>query len=73
MAIPDAQKGEQLVLLTEQVEAVRNALLAHAHTRGIAEIHVPRQLVVARRLPLLGSGKTDYTAARDHVNRELGI
>ncbi len=63
VAVPDARKGEALVLLTTQPGAVPGALLAHARASGAAEIAVPRVVQVVDALPLLGSGKVDYPAA----------
>jgi acyl-[acyl-carrier-protein]-phospholipid O-acyltransferase/long-chain-fatty-acid--[acyl-carrier-protein] ligase len=37
-------------------------LLAAARERGIAEIMVPREVMVLDNLPLLGTGKIDYPA-----------
>ncbi len=63
VAIPDGRKGESLVLLTTRSDATAASLLAHARTRGAAEIAVPRTVRVVPALPLLGTGKVDYTAA----------
>jgi acyl-[acyl-carrier-protein]-phospholipid O-acyltransferase/long-chain-fatty-acid--[acyl-carrier-protein] ligase len=64
VTLPDAQKGEQLVLLTTQPEAARAELLARAKADGVGEIGVPRKILTVPRLPVLGTGKTDYTAAK---------
>lgn len=61
-ALPDPRKGEQVVLLTERPGARRDELLATAKARGIAEVMVPKAVLVVGTLPLLGSGKTDYPA-----------
>jgi acyl-[acyl-carrier-protein]-phospholipid O-acyltransferase/long-chain-fatty-acid--[acyl-carrier-protein] ligase len=63
VAMPDARKGEALVLLTTQRDATASALLAHARQGGTAEIAVPRAVRVVAALPLLGTGKIDYVAA----------
>ncbi len=63
VALPDARKGEQLVLITERADAARDALLAFAGTRGIPELMIPRTIVPVEKLPLLGTGKIDYRAA----------
>jgi acyl-[acyl-carrier-protein]-phospholipid O-acyltransferase/long-chain-fatty-acid--[acyl-carrier-protein] ligase len=63
VSLPDPRKGEQLVLLTERADASRDALLAFAGTRGIPELMIPRTIVPVEKLPLLGTGKTDYRAA----------
>ncbi len=63
LAVPDARKGEQLVLLTTQPGAVVRDLLAEARARGVPELQVPRTIHVVAKVPVLGSGKTDYPAA----------
>ncbi len=60
----DPRKGEQLVLLTTQPEAATRDLMVFARTRGVPELAVPRMVRVVNRVPLLGSGKTDYPAAQ---------
>ena len=62
VSIPDGRKGEALVLVTTQPGATTPALLAQARSQGVAEIAVPRIVRVVASLPLLGSGKIDYTA-----------
>ena len=64
VSVPDPQKGEQLVLITEQAGAERAELSAFARQDGIGEISVPRQIVITTAVPLLGTGKIDYAAAR---------
>jgi len=64
VALPDARKGEQLVLLTEREDAPRDALSAHARAEGASELMVPRQIFTVDKLPLLGSGKADHPGAR---------
>jgi len=63
VAKPDGRKGESLVLLTTQADATSGALLAHARSRRMAEIVVPRIVHVVDMLPLLGTGKIDYVSA----------
>ena len=72
VALPDAQKGEQLVLLTSQAGASRADLLARAREEGVGEIAVPKRIVVSKAMPLLGSGKVDYPAAQRLVEQEIG-
>ena len=64
VALPDPRRGEALVLVTEQENARRAELLAHAQARGVPEIFVPRTILFTKKLPLLGSGKTDYPAVK---------
>lgn len=63
IAIADARKGEQVVLLTTVKDADRGDLLRQAQSDGVAEICVPRQVFHAANMPVLGTGKIDYVAA----------
>lgn len=69
VTLPDPQKGERVVLLTEQRDATRQALAAFAKRRGIAELAIPRTVLFIKPLPLLGSGKIDYRAAQEIAQR----
>ena len=64
VTLPDPKRGEQLVLVTEQPEASRSALIAAAQASGIPELFVPRAIVPVAKIPLLGTGKIDYVTAR---------
>ncbi len=65
VALPDARKGEQLVLVTEKPDADRESLLARAKADGFAELWIPRAVLVVGAIPVLGSGKIDYTATQE--------
>jgi acyl-[acyl-carrier-protein]-phospholipid O-acyltransferase/long-chain-fatty-acid--[acyl-carrier-protein] ligase len=62
VAVPDAKRGEQLVLVTEQRDANRAALAAAAREAGLPEIFVPRTIVPVDAIPILGTGKIDYVS-----------
>ena len=62
ISLPDARKGERLILVTDRQDADVSALLAHAQSLGAPELAVPRRIVKAPEIPVLGSGKTDYVA-----------
>ena len=62
VAVHDARKGEALMLVTTQQDATVRVLLDHARGRGLSEIMVPRQIHIVPKIPLLGSGKTNYPA-----------
>ncbi|MGI9373296.1 MAG: acyl-[ACP]--phospholipid O-acyltransferase [Hyphomicrobiales bacterium] len=61
--LPDAKKGEQLVLITTRKGLARKDLTDMGKKSGLAELWVPRQIVEVDEIPLLGSGKTDYVSA----------
>lgn len=71
VALPDARKGEQVVLVSEYENANRDELLKVARDKGIAEIMVPKLLLVVNEIPLLGTGKTDYPAVEALALAEL--
>jgi acyl-[acyl-carrier-protein]-phospholipid O-acyltransferase/long-chain-fatty-acid--[acyl-carrier-protein] ligase len=64
LAIDDANKGEQLVLMTTQQDAERKALQSYAKAHGVNELQVPKQYVIVDEIPLLGTGKINYPAAQ---------
>jgi acyl-[acyl-carrier-protein]-phospholipid O-acyltransferase/long-chain-fatty-acid--[acyl-carrier-protein] ligase len=58
-AVPDARKGERLVMLTQQPNPTRSEFQQFARSRGASELMVPAEVVFMEKLPLLGSGKVD--------------
>jgi acyl-[acyl-carrier-protein]-phospholipid O-acyltransferase/long-chain-fatty-acid--[acyl-carrier-protein] ligase len=64
VAIPDAKKGEALLLITNAPEITRSWLLTAAQRLGINNLLIPQKVHVVEAIPLLGSGKVDYGAAQ---------
>ncbi len=62
LAVPDARKGEALMLVTTRAGATIADILAQARARGVPELSVPRTILERDTLPLLASGKIDYPA-----------
>jgi acyl-[acyl-carrier-protein]-phospholipid O-acyltransferase/long-chain-fatty-acid--[acyl-carrier-protein] ligase len=71
--VPDARKGERLVLVTTRGDAKRADLLAFARARGASEMMVPADVLVMDRLPLLGSGKIDNIALTQLVRERAKL
>ena len=63
VALPDAKKGERLILLTDHADVQRAMLTVAAREAGLPEIFVPRSIVRVAKLPVLGTGKVDYVEA----------
>jgi acyl-[acyl-carrier-protein]-phospholipid O-acyltransferase/long-chain-fatty-acid--[acyl-carrier-protein] ligase len=72
VALPDPRRGEKLVLVTEAHGLERNLLLDAAHRLGMPEIAVPREVIEIEQMPLLGTGKTDYSAVTRLVEQRMG-
>jgi acyl-[acyl-carrier-protein]-phospholipid O-acyltransferase/long-chain-fatty-acid--[acyl-carrier-protein] ligase len=60
VALPDARRGERLVLVSEAPAIRRDALIEAAQRERLPELAIPRDILAGVALPLLGSGKTDY-------------
>lgn len=65
VGLPDARKGEQLVLVTEKPDADRTTLQEAAKAEGFPELWVPRAILVTQAIPVLGNGKIDYGSTRE--------
>jgi acyl-[acyl-carrier-protein]-phospholipid O-acyltransferase/long-chain-fatty-acid--[acyl-carrier-protein] ligase len=63
VALPDARKGERIVLMTADTNVTRELFLRHARGKGAPELVVPAEIMLVESLPLLGSGKPDFVAA----------
>ena len=61
-SVPDARKGERLIMLTQQPNATRAEFQAFARSKGASELMTPAEIVVVDKLPLLGAGKVDNMA-----------
>lgn len=58
--LPDEKKGEQLILITDRKAAKRDDIVRYTRENGIGELSVPRMVHFMEKLPVLGTGKTDY-------------
>jgi acyl-[acyl-carrier-protein]-phospholipid O-acyltransferase / long-chain-fatty-acid--[acyl-carrier-protein] ligase len=71
--IPDARKGEKLIMLTTQHGANRSDFIAFARSRGASEMLIPAEFVVQEKLPMLGSGKVDNLAVVQLVRERFKL
>ncbi|MDD3669410.1 MAG: AMP-binding protein [Alphaproteobacteria bacterium] len=63
--IPDAKKGEQIILITNCPDIARESLVKAFKAADFPEIGLPSRIIVTDAPPLLGTGKFDYQAAKD--------
>jgi acyl-[acyl-carrier-protein]-phospholipid O-acyltransferase/long-chain-fatty-acid--[acyl-carrier-protein] ligase len=73
VSLPDARKGEQIILLTEHEGAMREALVNHFRAEKIAELALPKKIIFAPALPVLGTGKVDYQRAKSIAVEHAGL
>jgi acyl-[acyl-carrier-protein]-phospholipid O-acyltransferase/long-chain-fatty-acid--[acyl-carrier-protein] ligase len=62
VAVPDARKGERLILATEKKDATRSEFQAFAKANHASDLMIPSEIWVLDKLPLLGTGKIDLVA-----------
>ncbi|KQU65687.1 2-acyl-glycerophospho-ethanolamine acyltransferase [Aminobacter sp. DSM 101952] len=73
VAVPDKRKGERIVLVTTAGNADPETLRLYGKQAGAADLMVPHDIIKVREIPVLGSGKTDYVAARHMAIEQLGL
>ncbi|MBL1264506.1 AMP-binding protein [Methylomicrobium sp. RS1] len=61
VSLPDPKKGEQVILLTTHKGATLHDLIRSA--AGVAQISLPRKVLVVDVIPVLATGKTNYIEA----------
>ncbi len=71
VTIPDGRKGEQIVLVTTCPDAQRTDLIGWVHNHGVPELAVPRRILQVESVPVLGTGKTDYTKVQKTVKESM--
>ncbi len=59
IAIPDAKKGERLILFTTLSSLEKDQLFEALRSSGLSELSFPKEIRILNKLPVLGSGKVD--------------
>ena len=60
LAVPDDEKGEKLVAVTNEPRLQLAEVRAAVRAKGLGNLCAPRELRVVRTIPKLGTGKTDH-------------
>jgi acyl-[acyl-carrier-protein]-phospholipid O-acyltransferase / long-chain-fatty-acid--[acyl-carrier-protein] ligase len=60
----DARKGERVVLFTTDPAVQRDTLSAALAANGHSSLWLPSKIIHLEKLPVLGSGKTDYVTLK---------
>jgi len=69
--VPDARKGERLVLITQKPGAKRADFQAFAKSKGASDLMIPSDVLVVDKVPVLGSGKLDYVGVANLVREQV--
>ncbi len=68
--VPDAKKGEKLVLITTREGMTRKELARAMKEAGSPELSIPRDITVTEESPVIGSGKTDYVTLAEMAREQ---
>ena len=60
VAVADERKGEQLILVTNDEGLSRQTVKEAAKAAEVAEIMIPKTVILVEQIPVLGTGKTNY-------------
>ncbi|HET7155226.1 MAG TPA: hypothetical protein VFI87_07660, partial [Hyphomicrobiaceae bacterium] len=71
VAVPDARKGERLILVTQQKDATRSQFIAFARERHASELMIPGEIMILDKMPMLGSGKVDMMSLNKLVQDQV--
>ena len=64
VSIPDKKRGEKVILVTTSVELKKSQILEAIRERGQSDLLAPSAIEMVNEVPLLGSGKIDYTRVK---------
>ncbi len=77
VGVPDAQKGEALVLLSRvhqsNLKQALDDIRAHMAEVGLPRLWVPREIIPVEAIPMLPSGKLDLRGCRMLACESLGL
>jgi acyl-[acyl-carrier-protein]-phospholipid O-acyltransferase/long-chain-fatty-acid--[acyl-carrier-protein] ligase len=69
VAVPDERKGEQLVLVTDDAVINRKAIAEAAKEKEVSELMIPKTVILVEKVPVLGTGKTNYPEVQKIAER----
>ncbi len=68
LAAPDDRKGEQLILVTTNPAANRDDVQQYIQQHEIGALSLPKVILITDKIPVLGTGKTNYVELQDWAN-----
>lgn len=67
----DTRRGEKIILYTMAKDASRQAFREYLSQTGQSMLAMPAEIIIVDKLPLLGSGKTDYVSLKASAQRDV--
>jgi len=71
VAVPDEDKGEKLIAVTNESRLTLADIRATIKAKGLTNLSAPRELRFVQSIPKLGTGKTDHRALMQKLAEEL--
>ncbi len=68
IAVPDEDKGEKLIAVTDQPKLNLDDIRGVIRGKGMTNLCVPREVMVVREIPKLGTGKVNHRELQAHLN-----
>jgi acyl-[acyl-carrier-protein]-phospholipid O-acyltransferase / long-chain-fatty-acid--[acyl-carrier-protein] ligase len=65
MAVPDEQKGERIIVLTNNPVLDMKTMRETLKSEGFSDLATPREVRFIKEIPKLGTGKTDYVRLKE--------
>ncbi len=62
VSLMDDKKGNKIILITDNKDALRKQFHERLKKDKYGELYLPKKVLLAEELPVLGTGKTDYVA-----------
>jgi acyl-[acyl-carrier-protein]-phospholipid O-acyltransferase / long-chain-fatty-acid--[acyl-carrier-protein] ligase len=68
--VPDARKGERLIIVVDKRGATRQEFQVYAKGKHASDLMIPAEVIYLEKLPVLGSGKVDHMAVQKFVREQ---
>ena len=70
VAIPSDKKGEQIIMVTNNKKADRQAFAEKVRAKGLSELYIPVEFMYKEELPVFATGKADVLTLKKWVLEE---
>ena len=71
VAVPHEQKGEQIVVVTNETTLTTEMLRDFIKQNGYPELYLPRQIIYKDKIPTSATGKVENVTLKKEVLAEM--